>query len=154
MCSGSPPDPAGPVRGTVYVVDGDPEVGRSIQLLLRPLDLDVHLFQTAEVALAGILENPPSCIVTEVYLPGMTGIQLQREIRALDLRIPFIVTATHADVPLAVEAMQLGAMDFIEKPIIDRVVLARVREALASSTGPELGPAPRGPGWKCRRAAE
>ena len=129
MCSGSAPHQASPGRGRVYVVDGDPEVGRSIHLLLRPLNLDVHLFQTGEAALAGILENPPSCLITEVYLPGMTGTDLQKELKARGLHIPVIVMATHADVPLAVEAMQLGAMDFIEKPIIHRVILARVREA-------------------------
>lgn len=129
MCTGSPPDPTGHIRGRVYVVDGDPEVGRSIHLLLQPLNLDVHLFQTGEAALAGILENPPSCLVTEVYLPGMTGTDLQKELKVRGLHIPVIVMATHADVPLAVEAMQLGAVDFIEKPIIHRVILARVREA-------------------------
>jgi len=112
------------------VVDGDPEVGRSLKLLLSTLHLEVEVFETGEAALVRVLDSPPRCLISEVFLPGMSGIELQRELRARNIHLPVLILATHADVPLAVEAMQLGAIDFIEKPIIDRIVLARVREAL------------------------
>lgn len=126
------PDCPGTAGGPVYVVDGDLEVGRSLKLLLGVVSRDVEVFQTGEEALARILQAPPACIIAEVFLPGMTGTGLQKELKARGLHIPVIIMATHADIPLAVEAMQLGAMDFIEKPIIDHTVLARVREVLGT----------------------
>jgi FixJ family two-component response regulator len=122
------PYPTGPA---VYVLDGDPAVGESIRYLLRTLQLDVEVFTSAEEALPRIVDAPPLCLIAEVYLPGMTGIELQRWLGTQGLEFPVIMLATHADVPLAVEAMRLGAMDFIEKPTIDRVVLTRVKEAMA-----------------------
>jgi FixJ family two-component response regulator len=115
---------------SVYVVDGDPSVGESLRFLLRSLQLDVELFTTAEEALIRIEETPPLCLISEVYLPGMSGIELQRQLLTRRIALPVIMLATHADVPVAVEAMQLGALDFIEKPTIERVVLKRVREAM------------------------
>ena len=114
----------------VYVLDGDPAVGESIRYLLQTLQLDVELFTSAEAALPRIEQAPPLCLIAEVYLPGMTGIELQRWLGSRGFDFPVIMLATHADVPLAVEAMRLGAMDFIEKPTIERVVLTRVREAM------------------------
>lgn len=130
MCNGARGDPTNCAAGSVYVVDGDPEVGRSLKLLLRTLQLEVEVFETGEAALARVLRSPPRCLISEVFLPGMSGTDLQRELRARGIHLPVLILATHADVPLAVEAMQLGAIDFIEKPIIDRIVLARVREAM------------------------
>lgn len=127
MRRGSGRAASGPAKPYVFVVDGDEEVRRSLRLLLRNLDLEVEDFATAEEALPRILESPPSCLISEVYLRGMSGTELQREIRSRGLHLPVIILATHADVPLAVEAMRLGAADFIEKPIIDRLVLAQVR---------------------------
>ena len=118
------------VGKSVYVVDGDPSVGESLRFLLRPLQVDVELFTTAEEALARIEDTLPLCLISEVYLPGMSGIELQRQLLTRRIALPVIMLATHADVPVAVEAMQLGALDFIEKPTIERVVLTRVREAM------------------------
>ncbi len=116
--------------GTVFVVDDDAGVGQSFQLLMSSLHMDVTAFQCAEDLLACLACRVPDCIITEVYLPGMSGIDLLRELRARGHRIPVIVMATHADVPLAVEAMQLGALDFVEKPFVDRVVVSRVKQVL------------------------
>jgi two-component system response regulator FixJ len=121
---------AAATAGPVYVVDGDPEVLRSLRLLLGTLKLNVEVFPSAEAALPRILEAPPACLVCEVFLPGMSGTELQRLVLDRSVHFPVVMLATHADVPLAVEAMRLGAIDFIEKPIIDRVILARVREAV------------------------
>jgi two-component system response regulator FixJ len=115
---------------TVAVVDGDEAVRHSLQLLLGSLHLRVETFSSAEALLARTEALSPDCVITEVFLPGMSGIELLRELAARGRSVPAIVMATHADVPLAVEAMHLGALDFVEKPVIDRVIITRVREAL------------------------
>jgi two-component system, LuxR family, response regulator FixJ len=128
---------SGPKRGavaaaarTVFVVDGDEGVRESLELLLTSLRIRVETFPTGEALLGRVEEAVPDCIITEVFLPGMSGLELLRELGARGRTVPVIVMATHADVPLAVEAMQLGALDFVEKPVIDRVIVTRVREAL------------------------
>jgi two-component system, LuxR family, response regulator FixJ len=123
--------PVPPAGGSVFVVDEDEGVERSFKLLLGVLHLEVESFHSAEELLARLPERTPDCLIAEVYLPGMSGIELLRELRARGLKIPVIVVATHADVPLAVQAMQLGALDFIEKPFVDRVLVSRVKQALA-----------------------
>lgn len=127
MCAYGQEDPSGPV----YLVDGDPEVARSVPLLLRDLDLDTKVFGSAGVALARIRLRSPSCLISEADLPEMSGIELLRVLRNRGAHFPVIIMANHPDVPLAVEAMRLGAVDVIEKPLVDSVLLERVREAVA-----------------------
>ena len=115
---------------TVYVVDGDRGVRDGLQSLLGTLGVRVVTFPSAEELLSRLEQGPPQCIITEVQLPGMSGLDLQRQLRVATIDVPVIVLAADADVPMAVRAMQLGAIDFIEKPFIDRSVVARVREAL------------------------
>jgi two-component system, LuxR family, response regulator FixJ len=123
--------PAPPTGGSVFVVDEDEGVEQSFKLLLGMLCVDVESFRSAEELLDRLSERTPDCLIAEVYLPGMSGLELLRELRARGLKIPVIVMATHANVPLAVEAMQLGALDFIEKPFVHRVLVSRVKQALA-----------------------
>lgn len=119
------------IRGpTVYVVDGDRGVREGLQFLLGTLGLRVVTFRSAEELLPGLEQDPPQCIITEVQLPGMSGLDLQRRLRATAIHVPVIVLAADADVRMAVRAMQLGAIDFIEKPFLERSVVASVREAL------------------------
>lgn len=99
--------------------------------MLQTLDLGVQGFTSAEEFLQTVDGGTPDCLITEVHLPGMTGIDLQKHLKERGIHLPVIVLATNADVPVAVRAMHLGALDFIEKPFIDRVVVARVKEALA-----------------------
>jgi two-component system response regulator FixJ len=117
-------------RRAVVVVDGDEAVRQSLAMLLGTLHLLVETFPDGEALLGRLEELHPDCIITEVFLPGMSGIELLRELTARGRTIPAIVMATHADIPLAVEAMHLGALDFVEKPVIERVIVTRVREAL------------------------
>lgn len=117
-------------RRTVAVVDGDEAVRQSLEMLLGSLHLGVAAFPNGEALLDALGTISPDCVITEVFLPGMSGIDLLRELRARGWPVPVIVVATHADVPLAVEAMQVGALDFVEKPIIERVIVKRVKEAL------------------------
>ena len=117
-------------RRTVAVVDGDEAVRQSLGLLLGSLHLRVETFPSGETFLDALDGFSPDCVITEVFLPGMSGIDLLRQLTARGRAVPAIVMATHADIPLAVEAMHLGALDFVEKPVIDRVIVTRVREAL------------------------
>ena len=123
---------------TVYVVDGDQGVRDGLQSLLGTLGLRVIGLASAEEALRRLVRDPPQCVITEVQLPGMSGLDLQRRLRAAAIDVPVIVLAADADVPLAVRAMQLGAIDFIEKPFLDRSVVARIREALGVTAQPPL----------------
>ena len=129
------PEPTSEANGrqpAVGVIDGDDGVRRSLESLLKTLDVSVVTFSSAEEFLEYIDRRPFDCLVTEVELPGMSGIELQCRLRERAIRLPVIVIATEADVAMAVRAMRPGALDFIEKPFVERAVLARVRQALAS----------------------
>lgn len=119
----------------VYIIDADDSVRHSIQLLMTTLHTEVRCFPCAEDFLHGLdpegLDlDRQACLITEVDLPGMSGIDLQQRMKDQGVRLPVIVLASRADVRQAVQALQLGAVDFIEKPFVDQILLARVREAL------------------------
>lgn len=115
---------------TVYVIDGDNGVLHSVQSLLGTIGVGVRCYRSAEEFLDSVDFDGPGCVITEVYLPGITGIDLQEALRRRGVDYPVIVMASDADVPLAVRAMALGALDFIEKPFVDRVLISRVKQAL------------------------
>ena len=124
------------IEGAVYVVDDDDAVRDSLALLLESAGLRVEAFAGAAEVLARCREERPACIVTDVRMPEIDGLELQRRLAALDANLPVIVITGHADVPLAVEAMKAGAVDFIEKPFSDNVILAAIEAAL---TRPQRG---------------
>ena len=119
-----------PTTTTVYVVDGDKSVLHGVQSLLSTLGVGVRCYRSAEQFLDNVDFEKPGCVITEVSLPGITGIDLQEELRRRGVNYPVIMMASDADVPMAVRAMALGALDFIEKPFVDQVLLARVKQAL------------------------
>src|SRR5262249_54781680 len=102
----------------------------SLEFLLRSAKLQVKTHASAKTFLQELPALKPACIITDVRMPDVSGIDLLRKIRELDLRIPVIVITGHGDVPLAVEAMRIGAIDFLEKPYDDDELLASVRTAL------------------------
>lgn len=114
----------------MYVIDADPAVRDGLQSLLRLLSLEVQAFSSAESFLATPELASRACIVTEIHLPGLDGLELQGELRARGLDLPVIVLASQADVATAVRALRAGAIDFIEKPFVDRVLTERIKEAL------------------------
>ena len=118
---------------TVYVVDGDQSVLDGVRSLLGTLGVEVRCFRSAEQLLDTVSFDTPGCVVTELHLPGISGLELQKTLRQRGADYPVIVMASDADVPMAVRAMRLGALDFIEKPFIDRVLIARVKQALRSA---------------------
>ena len=114
----------------VFLIDDDDGVRRSLDALLRSNGLKVAAFASARDFLAQFDPDAAGCLVTDVRLPGMSGIELLQKLRMQNCHIPVVVITGHGDVPLAVEAMKGGAVDFIEKPFRDHVLLTAVRRAL------------------------
>ncbi|HXW23280.1 MAG TPA: response regulator FixJ [Xanthobacteraceae bacterium] len=115
---------------TVYVIDDDEAARDSLAFLFRTAEVDVHTYASAVEFLAAAPALKGGCVVTDVRMPQMDGLELLRRLRALDLALPVIVMTGHGDIPLAVEAMKAGAADFFEKPFSDDAMLAAVRRAL------------------------
>ena len=120
-----PPDSA-----VVHVIDDDEAVRQSLAFLLRANEVEVQTYESG-VAFLGVAPALKSgCVITDVRMPEMSGIELLRRLKELKIFLPVIVITGHGDVPLAVEAMKFGAADFLEKPFDDEVLLAAVRSAL------------------------
>ncbi len=117
------------IERPVYVVDDDDAVRDSLALLLEAAGLRVEAFAAAAEVLVRCRDERPACVVTDVRMPEMDGLQLQQRLAQLHPRLPVIVITGHGDVPLAVQAMKAGAVDFIEKPFSDEVILASVETA-------------------------
>src|SRR5689334_25418119 len=101
-------------RGKVYVIDDDEAMRDSLDFLLNSVDFEVTLFESAQAFLDGIATREFGCIVSDVRMPGLDGIELLRRLQDLKSRLPVIIMTGHGDVPLAVEAMKLGAVDFLK----------------------------------------
>jgi two-component system, LuxR family, response regulator FixJ len=114
----------------VYVIDDDDAARDSLAFLLRTADVDVRTYASPKEFLAAAPGIKGGCVITDVRMPEMDGLELLRRLRALDLTLPVIVMTGHGDIPLAVEAMKAGAVDFFEKPFSDDLMLAAVRRAL------------------------
>jgi two-component system, LuxR family, response regulator FixJ len=114
----------------VHIVDDDEAVRQSLAFLLGSAGLTVRLYDSASAFLAGLSGVKNGCLVTDVRMPGMTGIELLQQLRSRACHLPAIVITGHGDVPLAVEAMKAGAVDFIEKPFDQEAILHAVQAAL------------------------
>lgn len=119
---------------TVYVIDDDAAVRDSTAFLLETADLKVRTYESAEMFLAEP-DRAPGCIITDVRMPGIGGLELARRIRDSGSSEPVIVITGHADVPLAIEAMRAGVVDFVEKPFDDEVLLGSIRRVLGQAEG-------------------
>ncbi|MCB1750057.1 MAG: response regulator transcription factor [Gammaproteobacteria bacterium] len=115
---------------TVFVVDDDAAVRQSLSLLMRSMGLPVEPFESAQDFLARARPSQPGCLVLDIRMPGMSGLELQEELSRLGFTLPVIFITGHGDVAMAVRAMKTGAVDFIEKPFSDQVLLERVNQAL------------------------
>jgi len=124
-----------PANLVVYVIDDDHAARDSLSFLLRTAKIDVHTYESAPAFLAAIKTLPLGCIITDVRMPEMTGIELLRRLRESGNDVPVIVITGHGDIPLAVEAMKFGAVDFFEKPYDDESMVAAVRSALNRHEG-------------------
>lgn len=117
-------------RGMVYVVDDDEAVRESLQWLLEASAYRVLGFDSAEAFLAGFDPNAIACLVLDVRMPGMSGLELQEKLLARQVNLPIIFITGHGDVPMAVSAMKRGAADFIEKPFEQAELKAMVERML------------------------
>jgi len=117
---------------TVYVVDDDPQVCESLSLMVRSVGLEPKTYLSAEAFLDGCHEAPgaPKCLVLDVRMPGLSGLGLQQTLAAQGRRMPIIMISGCADIPMAVQAMSMGALDFLEKPFSRRAILARIQEGI------------------------
>ncbi len=115
---------------TVFVVDDDAGVRASIQGLLKSASLRSASFGTAEEFLRSKPPDGPSCLVLDVSLPGVNGLDLQRELADAGVRIPIIFITGHGDIPMSVKAMKSGAVEFLTKPFQDQDLLDAIRQAL------------------------
>ena len=117
-------------RPTVFIIDDDPGVRDSLSRLVRAAGLEVECFDGADAFLTAYREDRPGCLVTDVRMPGMSGLELQERMRAEGFSIPTIVLTGYGDVPGAVRALKGGALDFLQKPFEPDVLLVRIAEAL------------------------
>jgi RNA polymerase sigma factor (sigma-70 family) len=117
---------------TVFVVDDDAAVRDALRWLVEPLGLPVEVFPGASAFLAAYDPSRPGCLVLDVRMPGMSGPELQTELAKRGSRLPIIMVTAHGTVPLAVRAVQAGALDVIEKPYDPRQLLERIHQAIAA----------------------
>jgi two-component system response regulator FixJ len=115
----------------VHVIDDDPALRDSLDFLLGSAGFTVHLFESAEAFLETLPVASDGCLITDVRMRGLDGVELVRRLRATNHSMPVIIISGHGDIPLAVAAMKFGATDFMEKPFDGDVLVAAVRSALA-----------------------
>lgn len=121
-------------EAAVHLIDDDDAVRASLSFLLEMKDLPVRAYSSAPEFLEVAPTLASGCVVTDVRMPEMTGLDLVRRLKELAVKLPVIAITGHGDVPLAVEAMRAGVVDFIEKPFEDEVLLASIRKALESQS--------------------
>jgi two-component system response regulator FixJ len=121
--------------GRVYVIDDDPAMRDSLDFLLVSAGFQVRLFDSAEAFLRGLPDMEAGCVVTDIRMPGIDGIELLRQLHSTSSvrKLPVIIMTGHGDVPLAVEAMKLGALDFLEKPFEDERLVRMIETALSKA---------------------
>jgi two-component system response regulator FixJ len=115
----------------VYVIDDDPAMRDSLDFLLGSAGFNVRLFDSAAAFLNELASLEDGCVLTDVRMPGIDGMELLRQLSSGSRKLPVIVMTGHGDVPLAVEAMKLGALDFLEKPFEDDRLIGMIQTALA-----------------------
>ncbi len=116
---------------TVLVIEDDPAFRASLGQLLRSIGLDARLFESVPDFVKADRPNGPTCLVLDVRLPGRSGLDLQRELAAADVQIPIIFITAHGDIPMTVQAMKGGAIEFLTKPFRDQDLIDAINLGLA-----------------------
>jgi len=114
----------------VFVVEDDPSMRNALNNLLRSVGLEAQLFSSAKEFLQSGRPDVPSCVILDVRLPGISGLDLQRELAAANVHIPIIFITAHGDIPMSVRAMKAGAVEFLTKPFRDQDLLDAIQVAL------------------------
>lgn len=115
---------------TVFIVDDDPAIRFAMQALMDSVNIEHEIFPSGDDFLESAAEQRAGCLVLDIRMPGLGGLELQEELLKRGSTLPIIFITGHGDVPMAVDAMQKGAVDFIQKPFRDQDLLDRIREAL------------------------
>jgi len=119
-----------PTERTVFILDDDPDVRASMRRLLKTVGLNAELFATAQDFLQRKMPTGPSCLVLDMRLPGMSGLEVQRSLIEAGMNIPVIFITAHGDIPMTVKAMKSGAVEFLTKPFRDQDLLDAIEQAL------------------------
>src|SRR5262245_295643 len=145
MATTAPPftSPCPPMRGSsmtktqamVFVIDDDAAIREALQSLLRSVGLSVATFASAREFLTSQRPEVPACLVLDVRLPGLSGLDLQRELAAVEIDLPIIFITGHGDIPMTVQAMKAGAVEFLTKPFRDQDLLDAIAQALERDRG-------------------
>lgn len=122
---------------TVYVVDDDAGMLESTQWLLESVGLEVRAYSDGRQFLDAVEDQRPGCVILDIRMPGLGGLNVQEELQKRGLEIPIIFVSGHADVPIVVRAFKSGAFDFIEKPFNEQLLLDSVQQALQAPAEPE-----------------
>jgi len=129
----SSPEPSPDDEPVVFVIDDDRAARESLSWLIGSVHLRVQSFASAIEFLAAYPPGRPGCVIADVHMPGLSGLDLQAELRRRGIDLPVIVVTGHGDVPMAVRAMKAGAVDFVEKPFNDQVLIDLVQNAVKQS---------------------
>ena len=119
---------------TVFIVDDDPGALESLVWLIESIDLRAMPFQSAQEFLDAYNPTVPGCLILDIRMPGMTGLELQERLSQLKSLLPIIIVTGHGNVPLCSQALKAGAFEFLEKPVDDKVLLNRIQKALDFNT--------------------
>jgi FixJ family two-component response regulator len=120
----------GDAESIVFIIDDDPLYRRSSERLVRSVGFDVQSFESARDFLSSRRPNLPSCLILDVRLPGLSGLDLQQELAEAGVRIPIIFVTGHGDIQMSVQAMKAGAVEFLTKPLRDQALLDAIGQAL------------------------
>lgn len=118
------------VEPTVFVVDDDEAIRKALSLLLKSVNIISETYESAQEFLDAYDPSRPGCLVLDVRMPGMSGLDLQKHLADKGITIPIVIITGHGDVPMAVEAVKMGAVEFIEKPFRDQVLLESVQKGI------------------------
>lgn len=121
-------------EATVYLVEDDDAVRDSLQMVLESVGYHVAAYPRADSFLEAFSTDMAGCLVLDIRMPGMNGMELQRQLNMRNSILPIIFVTGHGDVPMAVEAMQRGAVDFVQKPYREEELLGKIQQAIAADT--------------------
>lgn len=115
---------------TVFLVDDEPDVRAALSMLIRSIGLTPECFESPQAYLDAYDPERPGCLILDMRMPGLSGLQLQEKLSEMGLHPPIIMISGHGEIPNAVQALQRGAVDFLQKPVSDQLLLDRIQQAL------------------------
>jgi RNA polymerase sigma factor (sigma-70 family) len=119
------------IQGTVFIVDDDAGMRKGLARLCQSVGLRAKVFESAREFLGATPTDSPACLLLDLRMPGLSGLDLQAELAARDVQVPIVFISGHGDIPASVQAMKAGAVDFLTKPFKDKNLVAVIRESLA-----------------------